>query len=1051
MAAQKRKTTLVEDSAKRRRLDKGNKWTAATSKKKKVPPAKRSANKSKQNVGTVQKKKEPKSSVKPNRTGTKKAVQPSRQKKTVQKQTQLSSKTPTKKTVFVKNAPIKRTTLKSPSRTASSVSKKSHANLSKSSQNNKVLKVTKSSSSTTRVQTNTSEKKVAASLLKSQAQHQLRPSTAEKKCAAKTLSVQSAKSSLMKSVRMLNKTIPRTTKLDVQATRNSSRNIPVTLVKTRTSNKTDLGKHMQSPKGDMSRKPAGRETTLSLQKSCRGSPRDTQEMHSCRTSRSLVATSYNVAQVDKVKSPEPRPNKRQPVSDSRRSRRLQATLDVSSKSLCNERKSGKAKQNTAVKKGQVLKVKSRQLNQKKGNLAISRTKYNKKGKMEQEVSRNCKETKNKGVRKTQKEKAAGKVVRKLSSRSSLETNQQQLKISAEQSLHQEIERDQKVSPASSVKDPKGQAIAVQATTVKAKGGQKLGSKQALCQKVKSKLKPKLPQLQEPDIKPAQEPENDSKAKRISILELCEEIAGEIESDTVEVIKEVANAEEGKEEETPEKPQQEHKETEAQKLTLCDQSQSNPSKCFFPSRKALPVKCKINGKTSPTTKNSKWNKIKLKKASLMNRNHVTKPTALPNLELLKRTKAPLATQCDSAESHCPKKNSQPLVAGPQKECGNPNQIKMDETPLEIGRAAELRPGTFRPVVPTENGQISEHAEHELEAMPDETFRLHLESSPENTPEKCTTGLSPPNRAKLDNGEKESPGSDPKLPVRNLFSTPASEMGEKWVPLSNGSSVEKTQSLEVNIQKEIKKLKDAEKESDKQLVIDAGQKRFGAISCNVCGMLYTASNPEDETQHLLFHNQFISAVKYVGWKKERIVAEYPDGRVIMVFPDDPKYALKKVEEIREMVDNDLGFQQVPLKLHSRTKTLLFISNDKKVAGCLIAEHIQWGYRVIDEKIAEGDSERERANSERQKAWCCSTSPEPAICGISRIWVFGMMRRKKIASRMLECLRNNFIYGSYLSKDEIAFSDPTPDGKLFATQYCETSQFLVYNFLNGQQLAS
>lgn len=28
-----------------------------------------------------------------------------------------------------------------------------------------------------------------------------------------------------------------------------------------------------------------------------------------------------------------------------------------------------------------------------------------------------------------------------------------------------------------------------------------------------------------------------------------------------------------------------------------------------------------------------------------------------------------------------------------------------------------------------------------------------------------------------------------------------------------------------------------------------------------MLYTASNPEDETQHLLFHNQFISAVKYV----------------------------------------------------------------------------------------------------------------------------------------------------------------------------------------------
>lgn len=154
---------------------------------------------------------------------------------------------------------------------------------------------------------------------------------------------------------------------------------------------------------------------------------------------------------------------------------------------------------------------------------------------------------------------------------------------------------------------------------------------------------------------------------------------------------------------------------------------------------------------------------------------------------------------------------------------------------------------------------------------------------------------------------------------------------------------------------------------------------------------------------------------------------------------------------MVDNDLGFQQVPLWLHSRTKTLMFISSDKKIAGCLIAEHIQWGYRVIEDNIPGDNCDKDRIISERVKAWCCSTTPEPAVCGVSRIWVFSMMRRKKIASRMLECLRNHFIYGSHLSKDEIAFSDPTPDGKLFASHYCGTGQFLVYNFVSGHHPVS
>lgn len=42
------------------------------------------------------------------------------------------------------------------------------------------------------------------------------------------------------------------------------------------------------------------------------------------------------------------------------------------------------------------------------------------------------------------------------------------------------------------------------------------------------------------------------------------------------------------------------------------------------------------------------------------------------------------------------------------------------------------------------------------------------------------------------------------------------------------------------------------------------------------------------------------------------------------------------------------------------------------------------------------------EHHRAWCCSTVPERAICGVSRIWVFSLMRRKGIATRLLDTVR-------------------------------------------------
>jgi len=42
---------------------------------------------------------------------------------------------------------------------------------------------------------------------------------------------------------------------------------------------------------------------------------------------------------------------------------------------------------------------------------------------------------------------------------------------------------------------------------------------------------------------------------------------------------------------------------------------------------------------------------------------------------------------------------------------------------------------------------------------------------------------------------------------------------------------------------------------------------------------------------------------------------------------------------------------------------------------------------------------------------------------------------------CDRGDFLMGYPVAKEELAFSDPTPDGIKFATRYTATPAFLVY----------
>jgi len=226
----------------------------------------------------------------------------------------------------------------------------------------------------------------------------------------------------------------------------------------------------------------------------------------------------------------------------------------------------------------------------------------------------------------------------------------------------------------------------------------------------------------------------------------------------------------------------------------------------------------------------------------------------------------------------------------------------------------------------------------------------------------------------------------------------------------------------------------KSDDSQMMIDAGQRNFGATQCNVCGVLYEIGNPADEASHQAYHDGFVSSVRFTGWKTERVVREldHIGGRVIMVGPTDAVHAWRKVEEIREIVDRDLGFSDTCIRNKDQTSVYMYIL-DKRIIGCLIAEKIDKAYRVVPQESKD--------DSGTGRLFCCSNKAEKVYVGINRIWVHSLQRGRGVATILADSMRANMFPYTVLTIDQFAFSDPTESGMAFAEAYTRKPTFLVY----------
>lgn len=249
--------------------------------------------------------------------------------------------------------------------------------------------------------------------------------------------------------------------------------------------------------------------------------------------------------------------------------------------------------------------------------------------------------------------------------------------------------------------------------------------------------------------------------------------------------------------------------------------------------------------------------------------------------------------------------------------------------------------------------------------------------------------------------------------------------------------------------IQKVSQVSSAQKKQTYINIGQKNFGPVKCESCGMVYSKHTGDEDQQHRRFHQHVVNKLTFPGWKDERIAQEFHDGRIVIISSCDQTSHLKKLAEVKEVVDADLGFAEVQSSgVEKEQQAYLFISS-KKVVGYALCFQIDQAYPIesdgANSLLTTDTNSNLRPDDFGKKnisqSWTCSSSPVSAFCGISRLWVFSENRRFNIATRLVDCIRLNFLYGCVVEKEKLAFSDPTPNGKSFAEKYMGGLRVLVF----------
>lgn len=245
-------------------------------------------------------------------------------------------------------------------------------------------------------------------------------------------------------------------------------------------------------------------------------------------------------------------------------------------------------------------------------------------------------------------------------------------------------------------------------------------------------------------------------------------------------------------------------------------------------------------------------------------------------------------------------------------------------------------------------------------------------------------------------------------------------------------------------EVKKPKKSPKEKvavPEQTFLDLRKNALGVEVCSICQMRYSKGVGIDEALHKQHCQMFRKGVK---WPKDSVFAEtvqnYTDGcRVVKVESVNDVRSDSVIKKVLQVVDTELGFvdcDNEPPGDGKEKTAYLVISPTLHVVGCCVTVPVVQAFRVIPEEEAENGTWEEKEDIPQDHNTVCSSEAEKAKIGISRIWVHRDWRRKRFATRLLDC-----IAAQGYTKEDIAFSQPTQYGRMLATKWFERKDFLVF----------